>query len=76
MLEVPQLHLTKLCGRCRKSLPLTAFATNPKRKLPYSKCEACRPIHAANTNASRVRKVAARKAEAAAARAGASSNEA
>lgn len=81
MLTGQQRPSTKPCGRCRKSLPLSAFAINPKRSLPYSKCETCRPIHAANTAASRDRRVAARKAEAGAlararASAGSSSNEA
>jgi hypothetical protein len=41
---------TQKCRRCCKTLPETAFATNPKSGELYSKCEACRPKHAASSH--------------------------
>jgi hypothetical protein len=43
---------TKKCGYCCKWLPLDAFAINPKTEAPYSKCEPCRPKHAASAHTS------------------------
>jgi hypothetical protein len=52
MLGLRQAEETKKCLRCCKWLPPTAFAINPKTEAPYSKCEPCRPKHAATNNTS------------------------
>jgi hypothetical protein len=49
--ETPSATLKK-CGYCCKWLSLDAFAINPKSKALYSKCEPCRPKHAASANTS------------------------
>jgi hypothetical protein len=49
--ETPSATLKK-CGYCCKWLPSSAFAINPKSKALYSKCEPCRPKHAASAHTS------------------------
>jgi hypothetical protein len=52
MLGLRQAGASKKCGRCCKWLSLDAFAINSKSGSPYSKCETCRPKHAATANSS------------------------
>jgi hypothetical protein len=42
----------KKCGYCKKTLDVGCFSTNPKTSALYSKCEVCRPKHAASSNSS------------------------
>jgi hypothetical protein len=51
----------KKCLRCCKWLPSSAFAINPKSKALYSKCETCRPKHAASQHTSRNDKLVSQK---------------
>jgi len=43
---------TKKCQYCSKWQPLSLYTVNPKRGVLYSKCEPCRPKHAASANTS------------------------
>jgi hypothetical protein len=50
MLGLRQVSEVKKCGHCKKTLDVGCFSTNPKTSALYSKCEVCRPKHAANSN--------------------------
>ena len=62
MMSLKQAGPTKKCLHCCKHLPTTSFTTNPKSGGLYSKCETCRPKHAAKSHVGRKEKVAAAKA--------------
>jgi hypothetical protein len=53
MLGLRQVSEVKKCGYCTKTLDVGCFSTNPKTSALYSKCEVCRPKHAATCNAKR-----------------------
>ena len=53
MLGLRQASEVKKCGRCSKTLDVGCFSTNPTTSALYSKCDECRPRHAATCHAKR-----------------------